>query len=178
MTEETASENSLLSNRPALPLPEAPVFSLDSQSNRPQRRVYYFDVEKHLYPDSKSMRVLSTMKLAWFSHRPLPVAFMGIRGVQIFPGVSLLEIPLALHGYPAYLIIDEFIPSEGTLKDLFSAITKDIGVAMNQRLKTLMDPLLSTIWVRINGGDSIDEAVKGLDLTIPATAPRKDLGLY
>jgi hypothetical protein len=178
MTEDATTNNPLSSNRPALALPEAPAFSPDSQSNRPQRRVYYFDVEKHLYPDSKTMRVLSTMKLAWFSHRALPVSFMDIRGVQIFPAVSLLEIPLALHGYPAYLIIDEFIPSEGTLKDLFSAITKDIGIAMNQRLKPLMDPLLNTIWVRITGGISIDEAVKGLDLTIPATAPRKHLGLY
>ncbi len=178
MTEETAPETPLLSNRPALALPEVPAFSSDSQSNRPQRRVYYFDLEKHLYPDSKAMRVLGTMKLAWFSHRSLPVALMEIRGVQTFPGVSLLEIPLALHGYPAYLVIDEFIPSEGTLKDLFSAITKDIGVIINLRLKPFMDPLLSTVWVRINGGVGIDEAVKGLDFTIPAAAPRKDLGLY
>ncbi|MGB3288321.1 MAG: hypothetical protein WBA83_03500 [Burkholderiaceae bacterium] len=177
MTED-AAQNPLLSNRPALALPEVPVFSPDSQSNRPQRRVYYFDLEKHLYPDSKVMRVLGTMRLAWFSHRPMPAAFMQIRGVQTFNAVSLLEIPLALHGYPGYLIIDEFIPSEGTLKDLFSAITKDIGVALNQRLKPMMDPLLSTVWVRISGGDSIDAAVKGLDFTIPAAAPRKDLGLY
>ncbi|UYO93759.1 hypothetical protein [Pollutimonas sp. M17] len=178
MTEDAATQNPLSSNRPALALPEVPAFSPDSQSNRPQRRVYYFDIEKHLYPDSKAMRVLGTMRLAWFSHRPIPVALMEVRGVQAFPGVSLLEIPLALHGYPAYLIIDELIPSEGTLKDLFSAITKDVGVIMNQRMKPFMDPLLSTVWVRLNDGISIDQAVKGLDFTIPAAAPRKDLGLY
>ncbi|HEY9573451.1 MAG TPA: hypothetical protein VIR76_10060, partial [Pusillimonas sp.] len=170
MTEETRPEISLLSKQPTLALPEVPTFSFDSQTNQPQRRVYYFDTDKHLYYDSKVMRVLSTIRVAWFSNSPMPSALTEARGLQAFPGITLLEIPLALHGYPAYLIIDDFIPNEGTLRDLFVAITKDIGVAINQRLKSLMDPLLSTVWARINGGTSIEEAVKGLDFTIPSAA--------
>src|SRR3546814_2453496 len=74
MTEETRPEISLLSKQPTLALPEGPTFSFDSQTNQPQRRVYYFDTDKHLYYDSKVMRVLSTIRVAWFSNSPMPSA--------------------------------------------------------------------------------------------------------
>lgn len=178
MTEAADKKESLLSNTPALALPEAAAFSLELQSGRPQRRVYYFNADKHLFHDSQVMRVLTTVRTAWFSNSPAPSALIGLRGSQAFRGISQVEIPLALYGFPSYLIIDEFVPTESTLRDLFDVISKDIGVIINQRLQPFMDPLLSTIWGRLGAGMTIEEAVKGLDLAIPAQARRADQGLY
>lgn len=179
MTDPADKKESLLSSRPALALPEVAAFSLETQPGRLQRRVYYFNADKHFYHESKVLRVLSTVRVAWFSNRPAPSGLLGLRGgSQAFGGISQVEIPLALHGYPAYLIIDEFIPSESTLCDLFSAISKDVGVAINQRLQPFMDPILSTIWARLGAGIELEAAVKGLDFSVPVQARRTGQGFY
>src|SRR3546814_8933839 len=65
MTEETRPEISLLSKQPTLALPEVPTFSFDSQTNQPQRRLYYFDTANPLYYDSKVISLLSQYRVTW-----------------------------------------------------------------------------------------------------------------
>src|SRR3546814_11939870 len=65
MTEETRPEISLLSKQPTLALSEVPTFSFDSQTNQPQRRLYYFDTANPLYYDSKVISLLSQYRVTW-----------------------------------------------------------------------------------------------------------------